>query len=119
MTDLLTRLKSFTTDNCYSLGPYWAIVKECADEIARLTRERDINGAIVDAVQATANILRDENARLTRERDEYARQRNAQCEVARLHSICRTIASGLRGQYATREDMALLAESGLPEDGHK
>lgn len=31
----------------------------------------------------------------------------------RLRDVCRTIAAGLRGQYATRLDMAKLADSAL------
>lgn len=36
-------------------------------------------------------------------------------EVGRLQAICKTIASGLRGKYATRDDMAKLADSAALE----
>lgn len=45
--------------------------------------------------------------------------RNATAEIGRLRDICQTISSGLRGQYATREDMWKLADSAQPETSYR
>jgi len=47
--------------------------------------------------------------------DAKHRREDQSNEIERLQNILRLIANGLHGQYATREGMRELAESGLPE----
>lgn len=43
--------------------------------------------------------------------DLMAENGNLRAEIGRLLAICRTIATGLRGEYASRIDMAKIAET--------
>lgn len=100
------------------------------DAIERLTRWRDVGDGPIsytagsgdfakDVTEALAEIerLRERNAEhearydALEAKEEYHKQ-----DAERLRTICRNISSGLRGPYATREDMWKLADSAFCDE---
>lgn len=91
---------------------------DLAQALAEATRLRSYNEGLAKTVaemEAEVGRLRadlaetTESLRLTLDWQKLARQ-----QIEWLRAICRTIAAGLRGQHATRMDMALLADTADP-----